>query len=132
MTDVVYIAKCPTHGLHGERQECFVCGGPVEQVAMMPVEGALTDEMLDRAWGHYSHPDEDEPESAEIEALRVAILAAGPWTGVKPLDRAKAIRVGIDALHERKFCVGADTCEAEPTVVAVIDALIAMQGGDAR
>lgn len=35
--DVVYIARCPTHGLHGERTECFVCGGPVERVAMVPV-----------------------------------------------------------------------------------------------
>lgn len=35
--DVVYIARCPIHGLHGERTECFVCGGPVERVAMEPV-----------------------------------------------------------------------------------------------
>lgn len=31
---VVYIAECPEHGLHGEREDCFVCGGPVEQVPM--------------------------------------------------------------------------------------------------
>jgi hypothetical protein len=30
----VLIARCPKHGLHGERTECYVCGGPVEQVAM--------------------------------------------------------------------------------------------------
>lgn len=29
------IARCAKHGLHGERQVCFVCGGPVEQVAMV-------------------------------------------------------------------------------------------------
>lgn len=29
---VVYIAKCDEHGLHGEREECFTCGGPVEHV----------------------------------------------------------------------------------------------------
>jgi hypothetical protein len=31
----VSIARCPEHGLHGERDACFVCGGPVEQVAMV-------------------------------------------------------------------------------------------------
>lgn len=33
---VVHIARCPEHGLHGQRTECFVCGGPVEQVPMVP------------------------------------------------------------------------------------------------
>lgn len=37
MTGVVFIARCPEHGLHGDRDECFVCGGPVEKVAMCPV-----------------------------------------------------------------------------------------------
>lgn len=32
----VRIARCPEHGLHGERTECFVCGRPVEQVPMVP------------------------------------------------------------------------------------------------
>lgn len=32
----VMIARCPEHGLHGERAQCFVCGGPVEQVPMVP------------------------------------------------------------------------------------------------
>ncbi len=32
---VVTIARCPEHGLHGERTECFVCGGEVEQVRMV-------------------------------------------------------------------------------------------------
>ena len=35
MSEPVLIARCPEHGLHGERQECFVCGGPVEQVPMV-------------------------------------------------------------------------------------------------
>jgi hypothetical protein len=35
--DVVYIARCPDHGLHGERDECFICGGPVEKVPMVEV-----------------------------------------------------------------------------------------------
>lgn len=29
-------ARCPKHGLHGCRDTCFVCGGPVEQVFMVP------------------------------------------------------------------------------------------------
>lgn len=37
MSDVVYVARCPEHGLHGCRQECFECGGPVEQVPMVPL-----------------------------------------------------------------------------------------------
>jgi hypothetical protein len=39
MPDPVKIARCPIHGLHGERTECFVCGGPVEQVPMVPAPG---------------------------------------------------------------------------------------------
>jgi hypothetical protein len=33
----VDIAFCPEHGLHGCRTECFACGGPVEQIRMVPV-----------------------------------------------------------------------------------------------
>lgn len=32
---IVNIARCPEHGLHGERTECFVCRGPVEKVPML-------------------------------------------------------------------------------------------------
>jgi hypothetical protein len=35
--DVITIAKCSTHGLHGCRNVCFECDGPVEQVAMIPL-----------------------------------------------------------------------------------------------
>jgi hypothetical protein len=31
----VFIARCPEHGLHGDRQDCFECGGSVEQVEMV-------------------------------------------------------------------------------------------------
>lgn len=34
--DVVNIARCPEHGLHGCRETCFVCGVSVEQVPMVP------------------------------------------------------------------------------------------------
>lgn len=33
----VLIARCPEHGLHGERDECFECGGAVDQVEMVEV-----------------------------------------------------------------------------------------------
>jgi hypothetical protein len=33
----VQIAHCPEHGLHGARDTCFECGGPVEQITMLPV-----------------------------------------------------------------------------------------------
>lgn len=32
---VVYIARCAEHGLHGERDECFVCGAMVEHVTFV-------------------------------------------------------------------------------------------------
>lgn len=31
------VARCPEHGLHGERTDCYVCEGPVEQVPMLEV-----------------------------------------------------------------------------------------------
>lgn len=36
----VEIARCPEHGLHGQRDECFICEGPVEQVRMVPLAAA--------------------------------------------------------------------------------------------
>jgi len=32
LEDVVHVAWCPEHGLHGQRDRCFECGGPVRQV----------------------------------------------------------------------------------------------------
>ncbi len=40
--EAAHIAWCPDHGLHGERTACFVCGGPVAQLPMIPAECALT------------------------------------------------------------------------------------------
>lgn len=34
----VGIARCPEHGLHGQRDECFVCGGAVEYELMLRIE----------------------------------------------------------------------------------------------
>ena len=36
--DVVCIARCAEHGLHGRRQECFICGKRVEQVPVVLLE----------------------------------------------------------------------------------------------
>jgi hypothetical protein len=36
----VSIACCPDHGLHGSRERCFVCGGDVEQIPMVPCDDA--------------------------------------------------------------------------------------------
>lgn len=41
MANVVKVARCPEHGLHGQRETCFDCGGPVEQVEMVPFEEVL-------------------------------------------------------------------------------------------
>lgn len=38
---IVYIACCADHGLHGERTDCFACGGPVEQIPMVQVDEPL-------------------------------------------------------------------------------------------
>jgi hypothetical protein len=35
--EIISIARCPVHGRHGQRTECFVCRGPVEQVPMVSV-----------------------------------------------------------------------------------------------
>lgn len=43
----VSIARCPEHGLHGERTECFVCDGPVEQVPMVPCDDAAVERAMD-------------------------------------------------------------------------------------
>jgi hypothetical protein len=60
----VLIARCPEHGLHGERDSCFVCDGPVEQVPMVPINLLRSDRFLDRvldkltvAAGHPANTD---------------------------------------------------------------------------
>lgn len=52
------VALCPEHGLHGERAKCFVCGGPVEQVAYV---------------AHGFHQRFAAELRAENEALRLAL-----------------------------------------------------------
>lgn len=33
----VFIARCPDHGLHGQRDECFDCNQPVDQIPYVPL-----------------------------------------------------------------------------------------------
>jgi len=35
MSTSFLVAECPTHGLHGCREHCFECGGPVKQVKVV-------------------------------------------------------------------------------------------------
>lgn len=62
---VVHIALCAEHGLHGERDECFVCGGPVEQVPMIYAE------QLERAEGRVAALERAvEAYSEQLEAAK--------------------------------------------------------------
>ncbi len=36
MAETIKVARCPRHGIHGQRDRCFVCDGPVEQVELVP------------------------------------------------------------------------------------------------
>ncbi len=86
----VCIARCPEHGLHGERQECFVCGGPVEQVLMAPAEvmGPKLERILLRA------QDDVDTLAAERDELR----------------RGGRIRAAISPAEQAEHCAG---CGAE-------------------
>lgn len=73
---VAYIARCPEHGLHGERTECFVCNGPVEQVPMIELS-------QDPEGQEYAYRIRDShgnlwPVSSEGEAERLA-RTSGVW-----------------------------------------------------
>lgn len=56
---VYLIAECPEHGLHGQREECFVCGKPVRQVRMVLASEA---ERLAAALEASLKPEPDEGE----------------------------------------------------------------------
>jgi hypothetical protein len=71
----VLIACCPVHGLHGERSECFVCGGAVEQIPMVPVDiDAATARVLARIVHVYGGSRSDE---SRDQAERLARAALG-------------------------------------------------------
>lgn len=71
------IARCHEHGLHGERTECFVCGGPVDQIDVVAVRTLLSDECCEAARQSMMGDTDvlltmDESRSAIAAALRVA------------------------------------------------------------
>jgi hypothetical protein len=65
----IHIARCPEHGLHGERKECFVCGGAVEQVAMVPAFYRDWWEDAARTALHWKHRADELEEAIEEYAL---------------------------------------------------------------
>lgn len=82
MSDAVNIARCPEHGLHGERTECFICGGPVEQVAMVPVVPAAiaADRRLcDHGGLCGRYRGERDAAQARHDVLRAALVAHREW-----------------------------------------------------
>lgn len=91
----VLIARCPVHGLHGERDSCHVCGGPVEQVEMVP----LSD--LREEWGVAYEQEDGEPirmskwgseETARLlyEAV-YASRAQGSWLLIRRLTSCEYV-----------------------------------------
>jgi hypothetical protein len=62
------IARCPEHGLHGERTECYVCGGPVEQVEMVPAYEY--EHLRQAAWWVVMNWDLSHTQHASMPALR--------------------------------------------------------------
>lgn len=76
MTQIFMVARCPEHGLHGLRSDCFVCGGPVERVPMVPSPAVVVEQRdrwirafnrLDAAVSH--HKRDCQFADAEDEAL---------------------------------------------------------------
>lgn len=80
----IQIARCPEHGLHGERDECFVCGGPVEQVEMIEAKPADIFLTLYRDSFHDGIPAEDiqGAENALARARSSRDQTQSLWTGV--------------------------------------------------
>lgn len=79
---IVNIARCAEHGLHGERHECFVCGGEVEQVAMIAADYFSRDELdwLEEAASRAAMGALSRTHGDGLSALarKLAHLACGP------------------------------------------------------
>jgi hypothetical protein len=105
----VNIARCPTHGLHGERDECHVCGGPVEQVAMIRLvdhEQLRNAAQRDRIFWATENSRERERAANRIEVLE----GEGRRATVALWDMASAIRA-----HVAEHGTGRELIEAEFT-----------------
>ena len=84
----VKIAYCINHGLHGQRQSCFECNGPVKQVPMVSVsraKQALEDKEKERVRSSLKALRLE----AQLHTVRVLIedidkvVKVGDWTKVE-------------------------------------------------
>lgn len=80
-----HIAYCPEHGLHGERPDCFVCGGPVEQVLMVPANANAT-YFLQRAVAAEDRAEKAEAHVAKLKGAVSAALSMDPTTATQALS----------------------------------------------
>jgi hypothetical protein len=89
----VLIARCPEHGLHGERSECFVCGGPVEHVPMVPARTPLHEVVHRPAHGGRPAPRSGSVDSDLLKAIawcRIGGMRFRPSTD-RAFHRAKQL-----------------------------------------
>ena len=71
----VLIAHCPEHGTHGERTECFVCAGPVEQVPLLgAADVRSTLDALIAGWRTEGERDPLGPARFYVDAFQQASL----------------------------------------------------------
>lgn len=97
---VAYIAKCAEHGLHGERDECFVCGKPAEHVGFvradlfLQIRGRLDRRIhdLDQSW---------KARGRELNEIYDALTAAvdEPTPGMDPVRDLRALGAQRDRLR---------------------------------
>lgn len=90
-TTAVNVAFCPEHGLHGARDQCFECGGDVEQVRMLPMdEGmkAITTDIVGCARCH-----------GDTNSAVPLVVDDAPYVDVFPEVEALLAKVGIDASY---------------------------------
>jgi hypothetical protein len=73
-----HIAYCPEHGLHGERDTCFACGGPVLQIPMRAiVSDSAVREIAEFAATNF-RASEWEEWTSELQRKARAALSASP------------------------------------------------------
>lgn len=108
----VNIARCPVHGLHGERSECFVCNGPVEQAPMVSID--VLRRLLaavENTQGSTVMGDEAELRYGgdEYDELTAAVSAAGLVLEAPPMEQPPtAVLSPRDGLMQ----LGCPTCGA--------------------
>lgn len=104
-SDGVEIARCPEHGLHGERTSCFVCGGEVEQVRMVlasELAVAVRERDIMRK-ANVTHDDAQRPLGQSVEYWQDKAL---DWAGSSDHWRVRAINAEAAADPEQKALRG--------------------------